>query len=336
MNPTDKAEMQVEESQDGGAIVALPDGEISPQHEIPPADQQTSDSEDDLNDGYEEETLEQQAQNGENSEVTEEDIRKVRREQRKIKRKLHQGKARESVHLIAALKKQNQELSERLAAVERKTSGAELARIDKAIEDSNVQVEYAKMQMRDAVAISDGEGVAKAEELLYEARRKLESLQSIKQNASKQINQQKPNIQIPNAQVQRLAADWMEDNPWYDPQGRNEESQIAQVIDKKLTEEGFDPTTEDYWEELDYRLKKYLPEKVNNVYNKGNNVQQRPKSVMTSSGRQSMATTKSNEFILSPDRVAAIKEAGAWENPEARKRMINKFAEWDRANKNRG
>ena len=31
MNPTDKMEMQVEESQDGGAIVALPDGEDNPQ-----------------------------------------------------------------------------------------------------------------------------------------------------------------------------------------------------------------------------------------------------------------------------------------------------------------
>jgi len=29
-----------------------------------------------------------------------------------------------------------------------------------------------------------------------------------------------------------------------------------------------------------------------------------------------------------------MKEAGAWDNPEARKRMVQKFAEWDRANKN--
>ena len=31
MNQTDKMEMQVEESQDGGAIVALPEGEDNPQ-----------------------------------------------------------------------------------------------------------------------------------------------------------------------------------------------------------------------------------------------------------------------------------------------------------------
>jgi len=331
MNPTQKADMQVEELDDGGATVVLPEGEVSPQQEeIAPdekvAQQDAADPED---------TEETKA--SENSDEDEEEFRRLRREERRLKRKIHQGKAKESVHLISALKKQNQELAERLAAVEKKTSGAELARIDKAIEDSGVQVEYAKMKMREAVGQSDGDGVAKAEEMLYEARRKLESLQSIKQNAARQINQQKPNIQAPDPQVQRLAAEWMEDNPWYDPHGRNEESQIAQIIDKKLTDEGFDPTSEDYWEELDGRLKKYLPEKYNMSYNKPNSSTQRPRSVMTSSGRESSASTKASAYVLSPDRVAAIKEAGAWDNPEARKRMINKFAEWDRANKtNRG
>jgi hypothetical protein len=329
MNSTEKADMQVEESQDGGAIVALPEGEISPQHEEV-QEESVQASENSQEDGEPTTQAEQE------TDADEEELRQVRREERRLKRKMHQSKAKESVHLISALKKQNQELAERLAAVEKKTSGAELARIDKAIEDSGVQVEYAKMKMREAVGQSDGDGVAKAEEMLYEARRKLESLQSIKNNATKQINQQKPNIQVPDPQVQRLAADWMEDNPWYDPNGRNEESQIAQMIDKRLTDEGFDPTTEDYWEELDGRLKKYLPEKYNMSYNKPNNSTQRPRSVMTSSGRETTATTKANEFRLSPDRVAAIKEAGAWDNPEARKRMISKFAEWDRQNKNRG
>jgi len=292
MNPTDKAEMQVEESQDGGAIVALPEGEISPQHE-----ETQENTAVEAQDNIDEEPSNQEDEGDQENDETDadkEDLRRVRREQRKIKRKLHQGKAKESVHLIAALKKQNQELADRLAAVEKKTSGAELARIDKAIEDSGVQVEYAKMKMREAVSQSDGDGVARAEEMLYEARRKLESLQSIKQNATKQINQQKPNMQVPDVQVQRLAAEWMEDNPWYDPNGRNEESQIAQIIDKKLTEEGFDPTSEDYWEELDGRLKKYLPEKYNMSYNKPNSSTQRPRSVMTSSGREATATTKAN------------------------------------------
>lgn len=336
MNPTDKMEMQVEESKDGGAIVALPDGEISPQaentDEDPNLDAKTSKTDD--NDG----DLGDQAQNTDDNDDDDdrEAIRAARREERKLKKQIHREKARESNHLISALKKQNAELAERLAAVERKTSGAELARVDKAIEDAGVQVEYAKMKMKEAVNGRDGEALARAQEMWYESKRKLESLESIKQNAAKQMTQPQQNIQAPDPVVQRMAADWMENNPWYDPQGRNEESQIAQILDKKLTEEGFDPTTEDYWDELDVRMQKYLPQKSNSSYNQSNVQQKRPRSVMTSSGRETMATTKANEFRISPDRVAAMKEAGLWDNPTLRQNAIRKYAEWDRQNKNRG
>jgi len=136
--------------------------------------------------------------------------------------------------------------------------------------------------------------------------------------------------------VQKMAADWMRRNSWYDPQGKDLDSEIAQKIDRKLTEEGYDPTTEDYWEELDERLQKYLPHRSSAGYNDRNRNQRPPRSVVTSSGRESMASTKANEFRLTPDRVAAIKEAGMWENIEQRNKMIRKFADWDRQNKTRG
>lgn len=318
MNPTDKMEAQlaVEELQDGGAAVLLPEGEDNPQ------DVKANDNNDDnVNDGDNSADAEER-----------EKIREARREERRLKKQLHREKVKESSSLINMLKKQNEVLNNRLAAVEKKTSGAELARVDKAIEDAGVEVEYAKMQMRNAVGSSDGDGVARAEEMLYEARRKLESLQNVKHNATRQMTQpQNQNIQVPDPMVQKMAADWMEDNAWYDPHGANEESQIAQLIDKKLTDEGFDPATEDYWDELSDRMARYLPKQ-------GSTAKQtaRPRSVMTSSGRESTATTKSNEFRISPERVAAMKEAGAWDNPEARQKMIKRFADYDRQQKNRG
>lgn len=333
MNPTDKMEMQVEELQDGGATVALPEGEDNPQAENEASNAESNDnsSKNDEDDGF----SASEGGNGEDDDEREQ-IRAARREERRLKKQIHREKAKESNSLINALKRQNAELAERLVAVEKKTSGAELARVDKAIEDAAVQVEYAKMKMKEAVSISDGEGLAKAQELWYESKRKVESLENLKQNATKHMSQPKQNIQVPDPMVQRLAADWMEDNPWYDPNGRNEESQIAQMVDKRLTEEGFDPTSEDYWEELDTRMQKYLPQKNNSGYNTSSVQQKRPRSVMTSSGRETTATTKSNEFRLSPDRVNAMKEAGLWDNPTARQTAIRKYAEWDRQNKNRG
>lgn len=311
MNPTDKLETQlaIEELQDGGVAVELPEGEENPQIES-----ENNDSDDGQDDAAEREK-----------------IREARREERRLKKQLHREKSKEASSLINMLKKQNEVLNNRLAAVEKKTSGAELARVDKAIDDAGVEVEYAKMQMRNAVGASDGDGVARAEEMLYEARRKLESLQNVKQNATRQMTQpQTQNIQIPDPMVQKMAADWMEDNSWYDPHGGNEESQIAQLIDKKLTDEGFDPSSEDYWDELSDRMARYLPKQGQSTQ------KQKPRSVMTSSGRESTATTKSNEFRISPERVAAMKEAGAWDNPELRQKMIKRFADYDRQQKNRG
>lgn len=319
MTPTEKLELQVAEEQDGSATVQLPEnaGE-NPQHE----------------EEIEEKSLAEQEDHEEDDDR--EQIRAARREERRLKKQIHREKAKESNHLITALRKQNQELAERLAVIEKKTSGAELARVDKAIDDAGVQVEYAKMKMKEAVAQQDGEGVTKAEELLYDARRKLESLQNMKHQATRQTVQQQPSIKAPDLSVQRLAAEWMERNSWYDPHGKNEESAIAQVIDKKLTEEGYDPSSEDYWDELDDRLKKYIPDTSKYAYNESKTRNPKPRSVVTSSGRESMGNSKSNDYVLSPDRVAAIKEAGMWDNMELRRKATQRYIEWDRQNKNRG
>jgi hypothetical protein len=331
MNATEKLDLQVTEGEDGSAIVNMP-AEEAPEADNPPQevgsealdqqDEGNSSQENDSNDGLD-------------ADPDRVAIRAHRREERKLKKQITREKDKQSNHLINVLKKQNHELAERLAIIEKKTSGAELARVDKAIDDAGVQVEYAKMKMREAVSSADGDGVAKAEEMLYDARRKMESLTALKQNATRQSSQPKQNIQVPDPMVQRLASDWMERNTWYNPNGSDMDSEIAQRLDKKLTDEGYDPASEDYWEELDDRIKKYLPHKSNSGYNDSSVRNQRPRSAVTSSGRETTATTKSNEFRLSPDRVAAMKEAGMWDDPALRQKAIRNYASWDRSNKTR-
>jgi len=316
MNPTEKMEMQVAEEQDGSAIVELPKNEIPEQEDDPKHFADGGESEGD---------------DGLDADPDREAIRAARREERKLKKSIHREKAKESNHLINALKKQNQDLAERLAHLEKRTSGAELARVDKAIDDTAVQVEYAKMKMREAVSSQDGDAVVRAQELMYESQRKLESLKTIKDQAARQMSQPpKQNINMPDPMVQRNAAKWMERNPWYDPQTKDIDSEIAQRLDKKLTEEGYDPASEDYWEELDNRVAKYLPHRVESDMGKK---KQKHKSFQTSSGRESISSSRGNEFRVDPDRVKALKEMGAWDNPEMRAKMIKKYAQWDRENK---
>jgi len=325
MNPTEKMEIQIEENMDGSASVQIASAEEKiEESEIAKVIQESSNEDDGLDD------------NGDMGDIDpeREAIREARREERKLKKQLHKEKIKESSHLVASLRKQNQDLASRVAAMEKKTFGAELARVDKAIEDAAVQVEYAKMQMKDAVTHSNGEALTRAQESWYEAQRKLESLRVMRDSAAKNTSQ--PDQNLPDPMVQKLAAEWMERNPWYDPHGKDMDSEIAQRIDRKLTEEGYDPTSDDYWDEMDDRMKKYLPHRANPGYNNSSTRSQRPRSMVTSSGRESMASTKGNEFRLSPQRVAAMKEAGLWDNPQARQKAIENYAKWDRENKQRG
>jgi len=158
----------------------------------------------------------------------------------------------------------------------------------------------------------------------------VEALKNIKNQATKQMSQPpKPTMNTPDPAITHNAKLWMDRNPWYDPQTKDMDSEIAQRLDKKLTDEGYDPSSPEYWEELDDRVAKYLPHRAESAPQRP--ATQRPR--MTGSGRESAPSGRGNEFRLSPDRVAAIKEMGAWENPEQRAKMIKSYAKYDRENK---
>ena len=225
------------------------------------------------------------------------------------------------------MQRQNQELMTRLSAIEQRAHHSELAKIDKAIEDEALRLQYAMTKMREATDNSDGDAFVRAREMENEARRRLEGLQTMKHRAAEAGNEQ---ASI-SAKAKHLASDWLKDNSWYNPENDDEDSQIAKLIDARLTQEGWDPGTPDYWEELDNRLQKRLP----HLYNRNNreNSQRRPRSVVTGSVRESVDRGSGNGYVLSPERVRAIKEAGMWDDPEKRNRMIKQFIAYDKANR---
>lgn len=325
MNSTDKMEMQLTEAEDGSAIVELPEleGDSTPEPERKASGGAPEAQNDD-----------DEGEDGLDNDPDREAIRAARREERKLKKQFHREKTKESNHLINVLKKQNQQLADRLASLETRTSGAELARVEKVMDDTQVQIEYAKMKMKEAVSSQDGESLVRAQELMYEAQRKYESLKNLKDSAARQMAQpQKQNIQLPDPLVQRNAAEWMSRNSWYDPAGNDLDSELTQSIDKRLTAEGYDPSSTEYWEELDDRLVKYLPHRYSQSKNEP--APQRRRSPVTGTGRETSPSRAGTTFTLSPERVAAIKEMGAWDDPEKRKKMVQRFAEYDRQNKGR-
>lgn len=253
-------------------------------------------------------------------------IRAARRARRKAKKEYIKKTNEEKDQRLVMLQRQNQELMERLANVERKTHSADLARLDKAIEDKELRLQYARMKMSEATSAGDGEAFAKAQEMWYETRREVESMKSLKENAVRAVNVESP---ANSKELQRQAARWMERNEWFNPEGGDEDSEIAKIIDQKLVKEGWNPASEDYWEELDKRLSKRLPHHYTDNHDEGSSRQsRRPRSIVTSSGREGTSSSGArNSFVLSPEQVRAMKDAGLWDNPQTRNRMIKRYAE---------
>jgi hypothetical protein len=305
--------IEVKEEMDGSAVVDLPDSIPNPQAEDEEQQEEVS-----------------AAEGGSASEESDNDdpddsdaLREAKRARRRAKRELVKRTNVEKDHKLALLERQNQDLLERLSAVERKTHSADIARIDKAIEDTDLRLRYAKAKIAEATNAQDGEALAKAQEMWYEARQQVDTLNNLKKAAVAPRQQQN----IPDPRLQKLAADWMERNSWYKPDNKDMDSKIAKQIDEALTAEGWNPTSADYWEELDNRLQQYLPHRYNRNNDEYPSARSKPRSVVTGSGRESSTRAGgANTFTLNPEQVRAMKDAGYWDDPEKRNRMIKRYA----------
>ena len=143
------------------------------------------------------------------------------------------------------------------------------------------------------------------------------------------------NQSLPDPEVQRQAADWMRRNSWYNPNGNDADSRVAKKMDELMSAQGWNPSDPDYWEELDSRLQKEIPHRYNDRNDDESREVRRPRNVVGSSGREASAAyggTNRSQFVLSPERVKAMKEAGAWDNPDRKAKMIKQFIAFDRAN----
>ena len=258
-------------------------------------------------------------------------IREARREERRLKKELAKQREASAKHKITALERKNEELAKRLAALENTAVSYQFAQVDKAIEDEATRVEYAKMMVTKAVQSNDATAQVEYLEQLQDAKTRLAQLNSYKKQQIEQIKRPKQNVPDPvSNQVQENAKTWLQKNKWYDPQARDTDSRIAKVIDQELAADGWDPADPEYWDELDNRLSARLPHRY--AARTGTSAK---RVTPTASGRAASTAAKSaNTITLSRERVQAIKDAGAWDDPAKRNAMIKAYAAYDKQNRN--
>jgi hypothetical protein len=302
----------IQEEKDGSATIELPES-------IPSPEPQHDDDSDEADDRARQKEMVVGGAVDEDAEA----LREQKRQKRLRRKEYHKAVSTEKDVKLTLLERQNQQLLERLSVLERKSHGSDLARLDKAIEDQDNRILFAKQKISEATATGNGELLTSAQEMWFEARRQAEALANLKKRAVAPQNQR--TIQAPDPQLQRHANNWMANNPWYDPNGKDPDSRRALNEDAILAEEGYDPKTAEYWQELDKRLQRVVPHRY--TEDADERPRSKPRSAVTSSGREFASNNgRGNSFTLSPEQVRAMKDAGMWDDAEKRAKMIRRYA----------
>ena len=176
------------------------------------------------------------------------------------------------------------------------------------------QISSAKNHLKLAIDAGDSEKQTEAQTILAQLaadQNKLRSLESQKAQIEKQRQEIPVNpqtaapIQQPVAPPDPKAQDWAQKNSWF---GKDDAmTYTAYSLHKKLTEqEGFDPNSDEYYSEIDNRIRKEFPHKFGDNTTTSSD---RPVQAVASASRTSSKSGRKT-VKLSPSQVAIAKKLG--------------------------
>ena len=180
--------------------------------------------------------------------------------------------------------------------------------------ETEAAIELAKQAHKQAIESNDAESIGRATEALStavaekkyieasEARSRMDNIQ-IDSPTELPISEQQPEV---NEYVQPSpkAQSWASTNDWF---GQDRiMTNVALSIHENLANEGFDLNSDEYYNELDDRLKQELPNKFKNV-----EADQKPVQTVASPSRTTSTGRKnSNRVELSPSEQRLAKRLG--------------------------
>ena len=253
-----------------------------------------------------------------------------RRRKEKIERKERRDTAikRDKTELDF-LRSRNENLERRLSAQEQKSQINDITNIDQAIAQASKEVQMSERVIAKAVEENNGKDVTQAMKYRDQAMQKVQQLQYNKHEASKTLEQ--PAV---DDQTMHYAQQFIAENQWYDSQGRDEDSAIVLAIDQGLAKDGYNPQTEEYWNELRLRAARRLPERFEDIDNQPVSKSKRVArgGPAVGSGREHAPASTRQEVYISPERKEAMQEAGVWDDPVLRVKYVKRYAQYDKEN----
>jgi hypothetical protein len=253
-----------------------------------------------------------------------EEVRKRRREEKRRKREEARAREEEKDRRIDALQEQVRALAQANAGREQQDIRSIYENLEGEQRTLVRQYEEAKALKEKAFKENDAKGIVDADEIIASARERYALLENqkarivhaVRSERAQQQQQQQPRV---SAELAKNARAFLDDHDWYDQAGGDRDSARVLAIDKKLYAEGWDPNTAGYWEELRERVREALPHR----FDDGGRPQRR--SITAGGSRESAGGA--GQIHLPAEYVRSLKEAGMWDDPKVRAKMIRRYAE---------
>ena len=194
---------------------------------------------------------------------------------------------------------ENEQLKERLKNLDQGYISEYGTRLD-------AQLEQAKKNYRDAHEAGDVDKMFDAQQALSKISIEQERHRIAKDRQEAQVKEVEQQAQQPQAQPQQAPVDpkaqaWAEKNEWF---GEDQVmTSTAMGIHQKLSEEGFDLSSDEYYDEIDRQLKSLFPDKFNTERTNGGSARVAPADTSASRKKQGRRTVR-----LTPSQVAIAKK----------------------------
>jgi hypothetical protein len=222
--------------------------------------------------------------------------------EKRIRQLIRQRKERDEQ--IAALIQKNEELDNNLRTKNKEVSEVNKLSLDASEKQLTDKLELARSVYMEAFEEGDKERVLKAQEMLNEAQNDLKQVSTAKIRYENQPEpapvQHQPQYQ-PQAQPQNdpMAEEWAAKNSWFGQD--NVKTAAALAIDAELKGEGYDPRDEEFYQEIDNRIKKAFSPDVGETKERVQESTSTPAQVVSGSSR--LSPSSSNKVKLSKEDV---------------------------------
>ena len=181
--------------------------------------------------------------------------------EKRIRQLIRQRKERDEQ--IADLIRQNEQLKNSYSTKETEFNKVSRLNLDATEKQLKDKLDLARSAYADAFEAQDKEKLLKAQEALNEAQTDLKNVAVTKSKFTEQpkqqeqVQQQQP-VQQP-VQPDPRAVDWQANNEWFGKDNIMTASALA--IDAELKNEGYSPNDEDFYDEIDKRMRAAFPTK---------------------------------------------------------------------------